>query len=272
MKKVVLITGASSGIGKSIAERLLKDDFILYVAARRTEKMRDLETQGAYVLELDITSENNIVEVVGRIEQEHGGVDILINNAGYAVYGAVEDIPMSEARRQFEVNLFGLASLTKKVLPYMRAKREGLIINMSSIAGKIYTPLGAWYHATKFALEGWSDCLRVELKPFDVNVVIIEPGAILTEFADVMYEPMLEYSGEGPYQEMAHQMARSVKDTYKKGMSSPPSVIAEVVAKAIYTKKPKYRYAAGKFASTFLWIRKWLGDRLYDKALQKQLS
>ena len=185
MKKVVLITGASSGIGKSIAERLLKDNFILYVAARRTEKMRDLETQGAYVLELDITSENNIVEVVGRIEQEHGGVDILINNAGYAVYGAVEDIPMSEARRQFEVNTIAPLNFTRALLPCLGSGSKVALMTSRMGSIKDNSSGGSYgYRMSKVALSMAGKSLSHDLKPKGIAVAILHPGLVQTRMTN----------------------------------------------------------------------------------------
>lgn len=140
---MALVTGASSGIGKAIAFQLIEDSLTVYAVARRVEKMQDIEQRGAIALKMDIIVEEDIQKVVQQIEQNHKNVDILVNNAGYALYGAVEDITIEEARRQFEVNLFGLASLTKLVLPRMRAKKSGKIINISSIGGKIYNPLGS---------------------------------------------------------------------------------------------------------------------------------
>ncbi|MEM6431987.1 MAG: SDR family NAD(P)-dependent oxidoreductase, partial [Deinococcota bacterium] len=151
-QQIALVTGASSGIGKATAKQLLADGLTVYVAARRVEKMDDLKELGAIPLKMDITQDDDIRAVVDTITQQNGGVDVLVNNAGYAIYGAVEDIPIEDARRQFEVNIFGLARLTQLVLPHMRDKRAGKIINISSVGGKIYTLLGAWYHATKHAL------------------------------------------------------------------------------------------------------------------------
>jgi short-subunit dehydrogenase len=265
--KVALVTGASSGIGKAIAKQLISDGLIVYVAARRVEKMRDLEELGAIALKMDITQEQDIKKVVKQIEQDHDGVDILVNNAGYAIYGAMEDTAMEDARRQFEVNLFGLASLTQAVLPKMRAKKSGKIINISSIGGKIYSLLGSWYHATKHALEGWSDCLRLELARFNIDVIIIEPGIIQTEFGDVTIPAMIKRSGNSAYSAMAKKIEETIKSYYDPGNASDPSVIARVVSQAIKAKKPKTRYVAGKLAKPMIIMRRWLGDRLFDKII-----
>jgi NAD(P)-dependent dehydrogenase (short-subunit alcohol dehydrogenase family) len=269
--KTVLVTGASSGIGKATAFKFLQQGYTVYVAARRLDQMQDLEQAGAIALKMDITSEQEVKAVVETIEKNHKGVDILVNNAGYAIYGAVEDTSIDDARRQFEVNLFGLAHLTQLVLPYMRAQKNGKIINLSSMGGKMYTPLGAWYHATKHALEGWSDCLRLELKQFGINVVIIEPGIITTEFGDVLMEPMLKRSAGGPYEKLAKAVAKATQQSYAKGGGSAPEVIANVIVKAAGTKKPKTRYVKGKLAKPMIFIRKYFGDRIFDKAVMSQV-
>ena len=210
--KTVLITGASAGIGKETAKQLVEKGYVVYTAARRVENMEDLKDLGCVPLKMDITREEDIVAVVERIREEQGGVDILINNAGFGTQGSVEETTLDDARYQFDVNLFGLARLTQLVLPYMRENRFGKIVNISSVGGKIYVPLGGWYHATKHALEGWSDCLRTEVQQFGIDVVIIEPGAIGTEFNDVFVGPMLERSGDGPYKDLAHGLAKATSD------------------------------------------------------------
>lgn len=266
-KQIALVTGASSGMGKDFARALARQGMVVYAAARRVENMQDLKAEGIIPLQMDITLQGDIEKVVAQIERDHGGVDVLINNAGFGMYGAVEDTSVDDARYQFEVNLFGLARLTQLVLPHMREQRAGKIINISSMGGRMYTPLGAWYHATKHALEGWSDCLRIEVQQFGIDVVIIEPGAILTEFGDVMSGPMLERSGEGPYGNMAQKVATLGRESYEKGGASPPSVITDLVLKAVYARRPKTRYVAGKYARPMLFIRKWLGDRLFDRVV-----
>jgi len=271
-KQVVLITGASSGMGKETALTLIQQEHIVYGAARRVDRMQDLVKAGGHAIEMDVTSEEQMVAAVSRIVAEQGRIDVLVNNAGYAIYGAVEDTTIADARRQFDVNLFGLARMTQLVLPHMRKQGRGKIINLSSMGGKIYTPLGAWYHATKHAVEGWSDCLRLELKPFGIAVVIIEPGIMATEFGDVMLKPLLERSGTGIYNTMAKAVAKATADSYAKGGASPASVIAEVIAKAIATDKPRTRYVAGKMARPLMFIRKYLGDRIYDKAVMSQVK
>ncbi|WP_082715932.1 oxidoreductase [Burkholderia sp. BDU5] len=264
-KRVALVTGASSGMGKALAKALLAEGMTVYAAARRVEQMADLVALGATVLKMDVTREADLRAAVERIERETDGADVLINNAGFGMFGAMEETRIDDARYQFEVNLFGMARLTQLVLPSMRAKRAGRIINISSMGGKIYSPLGSWYHATKHAVEGWSDCLRLELQPFGIDVVIVEPGAIVTEFGDVMLAPMLERSGNGPYAKMAAAVAAATKMLYQDGRGSDPQVIVDLIVRAVRARRPRTRYVAGRFARPTMFARKWLGDRIFDK-------
>lgn len=267
-KSVVLITGASAGIGKATAELLLKEGFIVYGAARRVENMRDIESKGARIMAMDVTDEASMENGVNRIIQEQGRIDILFNNAGYGSYGAVEDVPMEEARRQFEVNLFGLSRLTQLVLPHMRKQKSGKIINNSSAGGKIYTLLGAWYHAAKHALEGFSDCLRLEVKPFGIDVVIIEPGATESEWIEVVKEHVEKTSGNTAYSKMADAFIKTFENL---NSTSSPNVIAQLVLKAIHSNNPKTRYVAGN-AKPVLLLRKILSDKMLDRAIYRMFK
>lgn len=269
----VLITGASAGIGKETARKLLEEGYVVYAAARRVERMQDLEGLGAIALKMDVTKEEDMVAGVERINAERGGVDILVNNAGFGLYGAMEDLPLDDARYQFEVNLFGLARLTQLVLPYMRARRAGKIVNISSVGGKVYTPMGSWYHATKHALEGWSDCLRFELRQFGIDVIIIEPGIIRTDFGRVALEPMQEHSGDTAYAGFVKRMMDSMESLEASGrVGSPPSVIANAILKAIQAKRPKARYAAGQYAKPLILLRRLLSDRMFDRIISRMAS
>jgi short-subunit dehydrogenase len=272
MKKVIIVTGASSGMGKDFALHLLKKGHIVYGLARRTEKMADIVKAGGKAIEMDVTNEEQIQKAVNQVIEEQGKVDVLINNAGYAIYGTVEEASIETARRQFEVNLFGLASITQKIIPGMRERRSGTIINISSMGGKMYTPFGAWYHATKHALEGWSDCLRLELSPFNVNVVIIEPGGIKTEFTDVFIENLQGNLENGPYADSLKKVVNSSREMADKGNLSKPSVITNLIDKAVHSKKPKTRYVAGAYAKPLMFMRKYLGDRMFDKILMAQIK
>ena len=270
--KVALVTGASSGMGKDFARALIAEGMTVYAVARRVDRMEDLKQAGAIVMPMDITNEDQVMKVVDAIETDHGNVDVLINNAGFGLYGAMEDTSLDDARYQFDVNLFGLARLTQLLLPGMRNKRSGKIINISSMGGKVYTPLGNWYHATKHALEGWSNCLRIELAQFGIDVVIIEPGLIDTEFGDVVLQPMIQRSGQGAYKGLVNKLADGLKESYEKVGGSNPEVITQLVLKAVRARKPRTRYVAGKFAKPMMFIRKWLGDRVYDKAVMSMVK
>jgi NAD(P)-dependent dehydrogenase (short-subunit alcohol dehydrogenase family) len=271
-KKTAFVTGASSGMGKEIAKRLISDGFQVYVAARNVEKMADLAKLGARTLKMDVSREDQIKAAVATIQSEAGGVDVLVNNAGFGLYGPVEDVPIDEARYQFEVNVFGAARLTQLLLPAMRERKSGTIINITSMGGKIYTLLGAWYHATKHALEGWSDCLRLELAPFGIRVVVIEPGLIETGFGDVVSEGLLARSGAGAYSNLTRAVAKSTQDAYGHGRGTSPGVIADIVSKAIRARKPRTRYVAGAYAKPMIAIRKWFGDRLFDRLIMSQMK
>lgn len=184
MGKIILVTGASSGMGREAAILLASGGHTVYAGARRAERMDDLSAHGITPVEMDVSKAEDNERAVRRVIDAEGRIDVLINNAGFGLYGTVEDIPLDDARYQFEVNLFGLAHLTQLVLPHMRAQGGGRIVNTSSMGGRIFTPFGAWYHATKHALEGWSDCLRIETAPFNIQVVLIQPGLIQADLLD----------------------------------------------------------------------------------------
>jgi NAD(P)-dependent dehydrogenase (short-subunit alcohol dehydrogenase family) len=268
-QKVALITGASSGIGKTAALRLFDAGFLVYAVARRTDLMGDLRDYGITTLIMDVTDEQSTVAGINEILSETGHIDVLVNNAGYGSYGAVEDVPLDEARRQFEVNLFGAARLIQLVLPSMRARGSGTIINISSMGGKIHTPFGAWYHATKFALEALSDCLRLETKSFGIKVVVIEPGGIRTEWARIAAEHLRETSGHGAYANQATAVATAFSSPAMAKRSSPPDVIAKTIVRAALARRPRTRYAVGSGAKPLIFLRRVLPDRVYDAFIRR---
>ncbi|HEY0177070.1 MAG TPA: oxidoreductase [Pedobacter sp.] len=231
MNKVVLITGASAGMGKETVKLLLKAGYIVYGAARRTDKMADIKALGARLLTMDVTSEESMVQGVSSMIKAEGRIDILINNAGFGAYGAVEAVPLADARYQLEVNLFGAARLTQLVLPYMRQQQYGKIVNVSSIGGKFASALGGWYHASKFAMEALSDSLRAEVKPFGIDVIVIEPGGVKSEWSDIAADHMAKVSRNSVYQAMGDKFAGLVKSQGHR--AAEPIVIAEIIKKAI---------------------------------------
>ncbi len=265
MNKVALVTGASSGIGKETAILLAQHGYIVYGVSRRVEKMEDLRKAGIKLLQMDVTLEDSMRNGVQEIIKTEGRIDVLVNNAGYGSYGALEDVAMQEAKYQFEVNIFGLARLIQLVLPQMRAQQSGRVINISSIGGSIGEPHGAWYHATKYALEGLSDSLRMELRQFNIDVVIIKPGAILTEWNSIARENLLKVSGNTVYKDLAHKHVKMLANADAKG--SNPVIVANTIVKAALASKPKTRYATGKGATIILFLRRLLTDRMFDKLM-----
>lgn len=268
MRKTVLITGASSGIGKATAEMLLEDGYVVYASARNIDKLEHLKSKGAEVLELDVTHDESMKLGIDRIIRECGRVDVLINNAGYGSYGALEDVPMDEAKHQFEVNVFGLGRLTQLVLPHMRKQSFGKIVNITSVGGKIYEPLGSWYHASKFAVEGLSDCLRLELQPFGIDVIIIEPGPIKTEWGAIAIEKLLQMSGHTAYATAAQTGAKLLALSNDEKVASNPEVIATTISKVLRVKRPKARYAAGTGAALLVTFRKFASDVMMDRLMR----
>ncbi|GAA0180179.1 oxidoreductase [Clostridium sediminicola] len=267
-KKVALITGASSGIGFDAAVELMKKGFTVYGAARRVDKLKELESKGIKTINLDVTNDKSMVECVDTIVKNEGRIDILVNNAGYGSYGAIEDVPMEEARRQIEVNVFGLARMTQLVLPHMRKNHFGRIINISSMGGKIYTSFGGWYHATKFAVESFSDCLRLEVEEFGIDVVVVEPGGIKTEWGIIASENLKKVSAKGAYAKSASKSADSMKEMYSGNRLTEPKVIADTIVKAATAKKPKTRYLIGFAAKPVVFLRRILPDRMFDKIIR----
>lgn len=266
-RSIALVTGASSGIGKDTALELSNSGFIVYAAARRVNLMQDLAEKGIQPIALDVTDEESILQCISKITEEQGRIDILVNAAGYGCFGAIEDVPLDEARKQFEVNLFGLARLIQLVVPEMRKNRYGKIVNISSMAGKVWMPFGGWYHATKFALEGFSDSLRLELKPMGIDVIIIEPGGIKTDWGIIAADNLKNVSANGAYAKTAGIVSDSMAKLYSSAHLSSPKLIAQVIRKAVTARKPKTRYLVGFMAKPLVFAKAIIGDRAYDRLL-----
>lgn len=216
-KKVILVTGASSGMGKEFVKTLLNEGHIVYAAARRVDKMEDVKKAGAKILSLDVTKDDSMVNGIATVIKNEERIDVLINSAGFGLNGAIEDVSMADAKYQFEVNVFGMSRLIQLALPHMREKRSGKIINISSVAGKISSPMAGWYHASKHAVEALSDSLRTEVKQFGIDVVIIEPGAIKSEWGAIARDNTLKISGNGAYKEMAKSYVDNTEKIEPKG-------------------------------------------------------
>lgn len=271
MSKVILITGASAGLGREAAILLQKQGHTVYAGARRVDRLAELAGHGVTPVEMDVTKVDDNERAVHRIVESEGRIDVLINNAGFGLYGPIEEIPIDEARYQFEVNLFGLAHLTQLVLPHMRAQGSGRIVNISSMVGKVFTPMGAWYIATKHALEGWSDCLRLETAPFGIQVVLIQPGAIQTEFADVMVALLGKFPGDSPYHSQVEVLSRLMGDPRAVEHRTGAEAVAKVYAKAATARQPRRRYVTGALARPWMLTRKWLGDGIYEFVLRRTI-
>ena len=266
--KTALVTGASSGIGEATALQLAELGYTVYAAARRVERMSDLADRGIRTRSVDVTDDPSMVALVEMIIADTGRIDVLVNNAGYGSYGALEDIPIEEARRQFEVNVFGLARLIQLVLPQMRAQRDGYLVNVSSMGGRIWEPLGSWYHASKFAVEGLSDSLRAEVAEFGIKVVIIEPGSIRSEWSAIAADQLETTSANTPYAKQAKVVGAVLRRVDRSQMASGPEVVAEVIAKAVQSAKPRTRYVVGGGARSILLAERILPDRGFDRFIQ----
>ena len=267
-KKIAFITGASSGIGEAAALALLKRGWIVYGGARRTERMQAAAAQGLIPLHLDVTDAESRRAAVQTILEEHGRLDALVNNAGYGSYGSLEEVSQEEAHRQFEVNVFGLAAMCQEVLPLMRLKGRGRIVNVSSMGGQIFTPMGGWYYAAKRAVEALSDCLRHEVAPFGIQVAIIEPGVIKTEWSDHAISSLEQVSGNGPYQGLCHKLAKILRFGYASKFAGTPDMMARLIVRAITDPLPKLRYAGPWDAKLLLFFKKYSPDYIFDAVVR----
>jgi NAD(P)-dependent dehydrogenase (short-subunit alcohol dehydrogenase family) len=274
ISKAVLITGCSTGIGRATALRLAKAGHTVYATARKVETLQELAAAGCKTLALDVCDEASIRAAVAVVEAEQGAVGALVNNAGYGSEGPIEEVPMAEVRRQFETNVFGLVQLTKLVLPGMRRQRWGKIVNLSSMGGRMTLPGGGFYHATKYAVEAISDALRFEVQGFGIDVVVIEPGPIKTEFGDTAIARVAALGGpESPYQEFLTVLQRQIRDAYEGPMgrlAADADAVAKAIETAITASRPKTRYVVTAAAHVMMGLRRWLGDRGWDAMMRTQ--
>ena len=264
MTKVILITGASSGIGFDAAAMLAKQGHRVYAAARRVERMAPLKDFGAVPLQMDVTDEASMVAGVRTVLEAEGRIDVLVNNAGYGYFGAIENVSMEEARRQQEVNVFGLARLCQLVLPSMREQGSGRIVNTASVAGKTVLYFGGWYHVSKYSVEALSDALRMELKPFGIDVSMIEPGGIRTDWGIIAADHLAESSKGTPYEAEGLREAETMRKAYSMRLLSKPSVVARAISKAVNSRRPRARYRVGFGAHTLVFLHTILPARWWD--------
>jgi NADP-dependent 3-hydroxy acid dehydrogenase YdfG len=271
--KAVLITGCSSGIGHATAARLADAGWKVYATARRPETLAELKGRGCETLALDVTDEASMRAAVDAVVRAEGAVGVLINNAGYSQSGAVEAVPMDEARRQFETNVFGLLRMCQLVLPGMRAQRWGKVVNISSMGGRLTFPGGGLYHATKYSVEAISDALRFEVRGFGVDVVLIEPGLITTNFGEVASASVQTASDGGAYADFNRKVATLTEDAYKGPMAklgAGPDAVAKTIVRALRSRRPKARYPITASARLMINQRRLMPDRLWDLLMRTQ--
>lgn len=268
--KVALVTGASSGMGRETVLELKKRGFIVYGGARRVDKMKDLENKGIHALYLDVTDDASMVSCVEEIVKKEGRIDVLVNSAGYGSLGAIEDVDIEEARHQFEVNLFGLGRMCQLVLPVMRKHDYGKIVNISSMGGRVTTLFAGWYYASKFAVEGFSDTLRMEAGHFGVDVILVEPGLVKSEWNIIALDRLKkETSKDGAYAGLSARYGNNLAGMYSKKEVTSPQFIAKTIGEAVTARKPKTRYLIGYCAKLCVFLNRLIGDRNYDKLIQK---
>jgi NAD(P)-dependent dehydrogenase (short-subunit alcohol dehydrogenase family) len=275
ISKAVLITGCSTGIGRATALRLVAAGHPVYATARRPESLADLETAGCQVLACDVTDEASMRAAVEAVEKSAGAVGALVNNAGYGSEGPVEEVPMEEVRRQFETNVFGLARMCQLVLPGMRRQGFGRIVNISSMGGRMTLPGGGFYHATKYAVEAISDALRFEVRGFGVDVVVIEPGAIKTEFGNTAIDKIdASAASESPYAKFREVLKDQIRGFYEGPMAAlaaEADAVAKTIEKAIAVRRPRTRYVITAGAYMMIGMRRVLPDRGWDAAMRTML-
>ena len=273
VSKAVLITGCSSGIGRATAEHLAGAGWKVYATARRVEAIEDLSERGCVTLALDVTDESSMRTAVDAVEQAEGAVGVLVNNAGYSQSGAVETLALDDVRRQFETNVFGLVRMCQLALPGMRDQGWGKVVNISSMGGRLTFPGGGAYHATKHAVEAFSDALRYEVRGFGVDVILIEPGLITTRFGEVGAASVGESRSDCPYAEFNDAVAQGTAEVYEGGLAKlggPPEVVAKAIEKAIGARRPKSRYVVTPSARLALGQRRLMTDRMWDRAMRMQ--
>ena len=273
MDKVALVTGSSSGIGLETSLALAKDGYRTFASMRDTGKAIELqeaakkENLSIDVIELDVDKEDSIISAVKKVMSEAGRIDVLVNNAGYGQFGCTEDVPIEDFRKQFETNFFSIVRIIQEVAPIMRKQGSGVIVNISSVVGRMGLPGSPAYISTKFALEGFSECLRYELGQFGVKTTIIEPGVVKTNFFKSMHIP--ESKTDPKYKELSDKILSGLKMMVE--MGTAPSQVANVVIKAIHDKEILPRYTAGTDAAMFMEAKKMKTDIEFEKYMGKEL-
>ena len=264
MNKIILITGASSGIGFDSAKALARRGHKVYAGARRVEKMDELRQFGVTPLSLDVTDEDSMTAAVQEILKTEGRIDVLVNNAGYGFFGAVETTPPEEARRQLDVNVFGLARMCQLVLPGMRERGSGRIVNIASVAGRSVFPFGAWYCVSKYSVEAFSDALRMEMRPFGVDVSVIEPGPIRTPWGIIAASHLEDTTASTVYEGRGLKQAETFRWAYGSKILPKPSAVTRRICRAALSRHPRTRYRAGFGAGFIIAMHALLPTRWWD--------
>ena len=272
--KVAIVTGSSSGIGFATSVMLARNNFYTYASMRniaKADRIKDIakkENLPLQAIQLDVTDDRSVKDAVSKVLEEKKAIDVLVNNAGYGLMGCVEDLSMAEVKAQFETNLFGVIRVTQAVLPAMRKQKHGVIINVSSVAGRIAFPVSSAYASTKFALEGLSESMRYEVEPFGIKVVLVEPGVIRTNFVNAIVTPKA-FSPNSPYAQMMQRVAAGFGS--KMEQATPPEEVAKVILKAVIAENPEPRYLVGNDAATWMEARKKMSDIEFEKFIKQDI-
>jgi len=277
-QSVALVTGSSSGIGFETALLLARNGFNTYASMRNLEKSKNIteianrEKLPLQVVQLDVNDDKSVKEAIDKIVvAENQRIDILINNAGYGLLGALEDLSIEEIKAQFETNFFGVVRVTQQVLPIMRKQNDGIIVNISSVGGRIGIPGLSAYHSTKFALEGLSESISYELEPFGIRVVIIEPGFVRTNIMNSSIIAKKALDRKSPYFSSIRQLEKSFKSAMENtSSSSPPDEVAKVILQAVTSERPKLRYAVGNDASSIIQTKTTMSDTEFRGLIKQQ--
>jgi NAD(P)-dependent dehydrogenase (short-subunit alcohol dehydrogenase family) len=271
---VALVTGASTGIGRATALALHRAGFVTYATARRTAAVADLEAQGLRTLPLDVADDASMVNAIRHVETEAGPVAVLINNAGYGLNGPAEELDLDEVRREFETNVFGLLRMSQLVLPGMRQQGWGRIINVGSVGGTFTAPGAGAYHASKYAVEAFSDALRYEVQSFGVEVVLIQPTGVYTPFFAKINDTLRDTGADSPYVAFKDNLARLTTHMHagrgRYGLVTADEVASVIVA-AVRAQRPRTRYKVGWSAHLYAGVRRMLSDRMWDRVMGWQL-
>lgn len=269
-KGIALVTGASSGLGEAITRQIEKDNFYVLATGRRMQELEKLRSANVEPFMLDVTKSEDVKAAIDYLCKTKGGIDLVVNSAGYGYYSTIEEGSVEDVQRLFDVNYFGTMRVIQEVLPHMRKRQGGTIINISSVVGQVALPAQGYYCSTKHAIEAFSDSLRMEVKQFGIKVVIIEPGPIKTGFDKIALDSLKKSHKIKDYNKLVSAMGKSVVEAYADAID--PSSIAHAVHKILSTKNPKRRYVVGGSAKLMIFIKNKLGDVVLDPMLYRALK